>query len=188
MSQKCEPFSYGAFAQQRLSNSGWFCILMLFRRLKNGMDSFEVSVRYYKFSKFFVSSLRVFCIEFGAWRFGGMHKTIPKLFPYSWKLKPKGSHNRQQIIIKKREKGLGRIGRPFGSESVSKSRKVYTLIWLYWCFCVAWQIVGAIWTPTGFSRGPQIAFFDIEANKQTIMLLRNPPSTFHLFCLFFTVS
>ena len=47
------------------------------------------------------------------------------------------------------------FGRPFESDSDTKSRKVHTLIWFGWCFCVAWQSFGAIRTPTGFWRGSQ---------------------------------
>ena len=40
--------------------------LMFFRKLINVAQSFEVSIRYYKFSKVICHFLRVFCIEFGA--------------------------------------------------------------------------------------------------------------------------
>ena len=62
--------------------------LMLIWKLQNTQASFEVSARSYKLSEVFTSSMRVFCIEFGVRRFGGMQKTIPELLPESWKLRP----------------------------------------------------------------------------------------------------
>ena len=73
-------------------------LLTPFRKLKNITQRLEENVQYYQFSpRFLASSLEVFCIAFGAWRFGGMQQinawSVPKIIETDARMVPKYINN-----------------------------------------------------------------------------------------------
>ena len=125
-----------------------WCVLrlMLFWKLQNALDSFEVNV----LCQFSAGILHwVWCLK--VWR-----NLFP--LPYNW---GKRVHKCTADHSKLDPRAL-RV--TFCKRVGFKISKSTYLEMICWCFCVAWQMFGGIWTPTGFRRGPKIVFVDIEAN------------------------